>query len=56
MLTDSAIRAAKPSDKPQRLWDEKGLLLLGTWQRPRIPVPLDREQRTLEDYGWQGTG
>ena len=28
MLTDSAIRAAKPSDKPQRLWDEKGLLLL----------------------------
>jgi len=25
MLTDSAIRAAKPSEKSQKLFDEKGL-------------------------------
>ena len=30
MLTDSVIRAAKPSDKPQKLFDEKGLFLLVT--------------------------
>src|SRR5258708_65402 len=28
MLTDSAIRAAKPSGKSQKLFDEKGLFLL----------------------------
>jgi hypothetical protein len=28
MLTDSAIRAAKPSEKSQKLFDEKGLFLL----------------------------
>ncbi len=27
-LTDTAIRNAKPTDKPQRLLDEKGLYLL----------------------------
>src|SRR5437016_1413049 len=28
MLTDTTVRAAKPSDKPQKLFDEKGLFLL----------------------------
>jgi hypothetical protein len=27
MLTDTAIRACKPSEKPQKLFDEKGLFL-----------------------------
>lgn len=27
-LTDTAIRQAKPKDKPQKLFDEKGLFLL----------------------------
>jgi hypothetical protein len=29
-LTDTAIRNAKPADKPKTLWDEKGLYLLIT--------------------------
>ncbi len=37
-LTDTAIRKAKPGDKPQKLSDEKGLYLLihpngGKWWR-----------------------
>jgi hypothetical protein len=36
MLTDSAIRAAKSSDKPQKLFDEKGLFLLITPARGRL--------------------
>jgi integrase len=36
MLTDSAIRAAKSSDKPQKLFDEKGLFLLITPTRGRL--------------------
>jgi integrase len=36
MLTDNVIRAAKPSDKPQKLCDEKGLLLLITPSGSRL--------------------
>ncbi|MDP1956692.1 MAG: integrase family protein, partial [Rhodocyclaceae bacterium] len=38
MLTDTAVRTAKPTDKPRKLADEKGLFLLvtpsgGKWWR-----------------------
>jgi hypothetical protein len=36
MLTDSVIRAAKPSGKPQKLFDEKGLFLLITRAGARL--------------------
>ncbi len=55
MLTDAAIRAAKPADKPLRLLDSRGLYLIvtpqgGKWWRCRYPYGGKEKMLSLGTY------
>jgi hypothetical protein len=40
MLTETAIRSAKPRERPYKLFDERGLYLRGSDWRPPVALPI----------------
>ncbi len=58
-LTDTAIRAAKPADKPRKMYDEKGLFLIvapsgGKWWR--FKYSFDGKAKTISLGTYPDTG